>query len=248
MDCASRITFLRSIWFRIVHRLAWVLSGTIPHRSSVPFALCLAPSKSVLQRFLKWWQSDKSGILEHECFVGVILHPSGGEPCWQDNFTASGTRLAFPKGVLGTYWLCAQEERPPRWLKAGDVPGLVLLLGKTWWLPIIQNILIMSSGYFLWDADFWMTVLIFIYVFLSFLNVSFTSSCEIEIQCLFIYLFVLFCFSQLLWANFISAALWAAMTFDSKQFNCKNAETEKHQTRPPKTYDKTNFAVPMTTW
>lgn len=112
-----------------------------------------------------------------------------GEPCWQDNFTASGTWLVFLKEVLCMYWLCAQEECPLRWLKAGDVPGLVLLLGKTWWLPIIQNILIMSSGYFLWDADFWMTVLIFIYVFLSFLNIFFTSSCEIEIQHSFIFFY-----------------------------------------------------------
>lgn len=106
-----------------------------------------------------------------------------GESCWQDNFTASGTWRASPKEVLCTNWLCAQEECPLRWLKAGDVPGLALLLGKTWWFPIIQNILIMSSGYFLWDPDFWMTVLVFIYVFLSFLNNIFsTSSCEIEIQ------------------------------------------------------------------
>ena len=54
---------------------------------------------------------------------------------------------------------------------------------------------------------------------------------------------------QFSWANFvISAALCVAMTFDIKQFNCKNAETEKHETKPTKTYDKTNFAVPMNTW
>lgn len=65
-------------------------------------------------------------------------------------------------------------------------------MGKTWWLPIIQNILIISLGYFFWDTHFWITVLIFIYVFLSIPNILLTSSWEVEIQQAFIYLFVFY--------------------------------------------------------
>lgn len=162
------------------------------------------------------------------------------EPYRQGNFTAAGTWLAFPEEVLWMYWLCAQEECPLGWLRAGYVPGLVLLMGKTWWLPIIQNILI-SLGYFFWDTHFWITVLIFIYVFLSIPNILLTSSWEIEIQQAFIYVFV-FCFaSWLLWANFvISTAVCVQMTSEIKQFNCKNEETEKHHTKGPKIYGKSH--------
>lgn len=57
-----------------------------------------------------------------------------------------------------------------------------------------------------------MTVLIFIYVFLSFLNIFLTSSCEMKVQhsCI-----ILVCFMQLLWTNFvISDALCVKTTFD----------------------------------
>lgn len=102
--------------------------------------LCHAPSRSTLQRFLKWWHSDRSGTVEHESLVSQELQPGEGA-LLAGGLTAAGTWLAFP-----------EEEHPLGWLRAGDMPGLVLLMGKAWQLPIIQNILVVSLGYFFWDT------------------------------------------------------------------------------------------------
>lgn len=71
-NCATRITFLRSIWFRTVQSLAWMLSGTIPHPRLGSICFMSGPFQE--QRFL---QSDKGGIVKQESFVSEILHPSG---------------------------------------------------------------------------------------------------------------------------------------------------------------------------
>lgn len=83
-----------------------------------------------------------------------------------------------------------------------------------------------------------MTVPIFIYVFVCFLKIFFRyfslPAVKLKYNIPFFFFFPLH-LAWLLCTNFlISAALCVTMTFDIKQFNCKNVETEKHQTKPPK--------------
>lgn len=126
MNCATRLTFEKHlVQDCTVSSMGAFWDNSPPRLGSICFM-----SRSILQRFLRLWQSDKSGIVEHECFVSLMLHPSEGAP-WQGHFPAAGTWRAFPKEVLCVPWLCAQEEHPLGWLRSGYVPGLVLLTAKT---------------------------------------------------------------------------------------------------------------------
>lgn len=80
VDGASRIPFLRSICFRTVQCLVWVLSGTIPHPGLG--SICFM-SSAIQEHIAEISETTairhlRSGILEHECFVRGILHPSEG--------------------------------------------------------------------------------------------------------------------------------------------------------------------------
>lgn len=76
-----------------------------------------------------------------------------GELCQRDiapKWSSPGARvipllLAPGWHFLRSFCVC----RALGWLRAESMPGLVQLMGKTWWLPVTQNILIISSGFFL---------------------------------------------------------------------------------------------------
>lgn len=175
-NCATRITFLRSIWFRTVQSLAWMLSGTIPHPRLGSIGSRPLPGAEISAVRQGW-----------DC--------EAGELCQRDiapKWSSPGARvipllLAPGWHFLRSFCVC----RALGWLRAESMPGLVQLMGKTWWLPVTQNILIISSGFFS-ETHFWMTVLIFIYIFLSIPNIPLTSCWEIETQPAFIYLFVFY--------------------------------------------------------
>lgn len=103
---ATRITFLRSIWFRIVRCLAWMLSGTIPHPRlgsicfmSGPFQEHSAEISAIRQ----------GGVVEQQSFVSEILHPME-QPCCQGNFTAAAPGWHFLRSFCACRALCILWE------------------------------------------------------------------------------------------------------------------------------------------
>lgn len=179
MNCATRKAFLRSIWFRIVQCLEWMLSGTIPHPRlgsicfiSSPFQEHIAEISETMTIRSEWdcgarelcqWDTAPKWRSPADRVISLLL----GLGCHFQRKFCARTGSVHRRSILWDGW--GQDT----------LPGLVLLMGKTWQFPIIQNILVVSLGYFFWDTHFWMTVLIFIYVFISIPNILLTSSWEI---------------------------------------------------------------------